>query len=94
MRGKDLANQFFCDIYGITPAYAGKSGNHNAERRPEWDHPRVCGEKIDHMAQYGPVLGSPPRMRGKVAVVRSKLKRAGITPAYAGKRAPPAAPWA
>ena len=30
--------------------------------------------------------GSPPPMRGKVEVIKLKMKYYGITPAYAGKR--------
>ena len=49
------------------------------------DHPRACGEnslvsEIEHGA-----LGSPPRMRGKLAA-KDRLKAAErITPAHAGK---------
>ena len=49
------------------------------------DHPRVCGEKAK-LAGCGNFLGgSPPRMRGKVNPCAGTLRRAGITPAYAGK---------
>ena len=34
----------------------------------------------------GPMLGSPPRMRGKGAKATAKAQAARITPAYAGKR--------
>ena len=34
--------------------------------------------------------GSPPRVRGKADVVDGKRQVLGITPAYAGKRRPPA----
>ena len=37
------------------------------------------------MAQYGAVLGSPPRMRGKALDAISGVLADGITPAYAGK---------
>ena len=51
------------------------------------DHPRVCGEK--RMAH--PCLhlrsGSPPRMRGKACFIPFPVRKSGITPAYAGKRA-------
>ena len=32
-------------------------------------------------------VGSPPRMRGKAAIPARRVPAAGITPAYAGKRA-------
>ena len=31
----------------ITPAYAGKSSNTRHSFFPRWDHPRLCGEKLD-----------------------------------------------
>ena len=51
---------------GITPACAGKrmvfAGlDHNTQ-----DHPRVCGEKVHAQLTADVVIGSPPRMRGKV----------------------------
>ena len=35
----------FKQLYGITPAYAGKSVEVRAGNLWEKDHPRVCGEK-------------------------------------------------
>ena len=52
----------------------------------EWDHPRVCGEKLLISAPFTANWGSPPRMRGKDFHVGDGLRFAGITPAYAGKR--------
>ena len=50
-----------------------------------WDHPRVCGEKPSQKGCGSCPAGSPPRVRGKVAVYLSHDKRRGITPAHAGK---------
>ena len=33
------------------------------------------------------ILGSPPPMRGKVVIFKTRFVRSGITPAYAGKSA-------
>ena len=49
------------------------------------DHPRVCGEKVCASAPYELIAGSPPRVRGKVVVVKLPQLRIGITPACAGK---------
>ena len=57
-----------------------------AERR--WDHPRICGEKWDKLPSETKQKGSPPRMRGKGACNQAVCPDNGITPAYAGKRAP------
>ena len=53
---------------------------------PNKDHPRVCGEKRGSVTQPSRILGSPPRVRGKVfcAFWAALLHR--ITPACAGKR--------
>ena len=86
MRGKDLQRLQAYAGRGITPAYAGKSGNNVGQFAESKDHPRVCGEKV---VALGAVLfskGSPPRMRGKVKWRSTAQSWARITPAYAGKR--------
>ena len=70
----------------ITPAYAGKRDLVISESGDIENHPRVCGEKSTSEAQKSSDMGSPPRMRGKDADPHTKLRRYGITPAYAGKR--------
>ena len=70
---------------GITPAYAGKSFGSFCFLSFRQDHPRVCGEKQAAVALPQPVLGSPPRMRGKVVLSSENPLCRGITPAYAGK---------
>ena len=85
MRGKETAGFFLTVCQRITPAYAGK----RPPGRWHWgscrDHPRVCGEKFIAAPFTSGVLGSPPRMRGKVCVHSEKFVQHGITPAYAGK---------
>ena len=70
----------------ITPAYAGKSGRGSQKSASREDHPRLCGEKRTIKESSVLVPGSPPPMRGKVAGEHINEIRAGITPAYAGKR--------
>ena len=86
MRGK--ANLYYQTHGGfrITPAYAGKRTGTASTSRCSGDHPRVCGEKKDYKALCKDLLGSPPRMRGKVASWQILIPLGGITPAYAGKR--------
>ena len=49
------------------PRVCGEKRDEMAARAHQWrDHPRVCGEKISRGAPKMPLLGSPPRMRGKV----------------------------
>ena len=85
MRGK-VRNQFqSVHIYGITPAYAGKSFPKLAVFATATDHPRLCGEKPVGVWRSDLRLGSPPPMRGKVRRNFPTECDIGITPAYAGK---------
>lgn len=65
MRGKDSENRFAENPQGITPAYAGKSSLVWAVTVVAWDHPRICGEKLQRKRTHARRLGSPPHMRGK-----------------------------
>ena len=85
MRGKATKTRGNGTGSGITPAYAGKRAGPAASRVRSWDHPRVCGEKLDHLLVDVVGEGSPPRMRGKGVVQRVCAESGGITPAYAGK---------
>ena len=85
MRGKAHALKKRPLPVGITPAYAGKSSFLSGCTRMPRDHPRVCGEKLASGFLLRPVLGSPPRMRGKADSVAGVGLETGITPAYAGK---------
>ena len=86
MRGKACTSSHRLCLYGITPAYAGKSVADRADAQGGRDHPRVCGEKTRASSMSQTLLGSPPRMRGKVRCYSGRLEPHGITPAYAGKR--------
>ena len=85
MRGKVGETGAMSVTPRITPAYAGKRNLNNVQRRKAQDHPRVCGEKYVVFDVIIDALGSPPRMRGKVARCLCKALCEGITPAYAGK---------
>ena len=71
MRGKGNAQLLSAVYERITPAYAGKSTILSPPIRHSRDHPRVCGEKLKESSSFCVALGSPPRMRGKVAVLLS-----------------------
>ena len=86
MRGKVVLLSGGWLSFGITPAYAGKSGTGSGPAPGPKDHPRVCGEKIAGAAKNLGSMGSPPRMRGKVTLLYALADKEGITPAYAGKR--------
>ena len=85
VRGKVLVHLCGKLFPGITPAYAGKSQSPEYRCPSQGDHPRVCGEKQAAVALPQPVLGSPPRMRGKACLTLIIRLLLGITPAYAGK---------
>ena len=68
MRGKVDADFCICSCCRITPAYAGKSLGDSEAVHAILDHPRLCGEKIDHLFLDEAHMGSPPPMRGKVIV--------------------------
>ena len=88
VRGKPPPREVvFADV-GITPACAGKTlGCPAAPTRSE-DHPRVCGENCWKRLRISWTGGSPPRVRGKPALLTLECDGFGITPACAGKTRP------
>ena len=85
MRGKgyDVVSRL-CRVR-ITPACAGKRDKTGWTTTCPRDHPRVCGEKSWSELYNAPMKGSPPRMRGKAALLKTRNYLDRITPAYAGK---------
>ena len=53
----------------ITPTCVGKRANAYTFGHVLWDHPHVCGEKPTILRWTGKILGSPPRVWGKVKCV-------------------------
>ena len=70
----------------ITPACAGRSPAEQAAQTSAGDHPRVCGEKQNQLAEMRAVFGSPPRVRGEAHPRFPQALHRGITPACAGRR--------
>ena len=89
VRGKESNAKTGQKARRITPACAGKRATPSKNPHPGGDHPRVCGEKYTCAAVRACRLGSPPRVRGKVARRGLAFSGFGITPACAGKRATP-----
>ena len=85
MRGKAGTSRLQNVQKGITPAYAGKSGDTVLCSLFHEDHPRLCGEKLAGSRLLQENLGSPPPMRGKGSGSRCRCSSRRITPAYAGK---------
>ena len=69
----------------ITPAGAGKTYTLINSGFASKDHPRRCGENCASFSFNSLNLGSPPQVRGKLDVIRSKNCFYRITPAGAGK---------
>ena len=85
MRGKADLVRSFERTAGITPAYAGKSFDHESIVLFVQDHPRLCGEKWTRWRRISTYIGSPPPMRGKGPKSPINANGSRITPAYAGK---------
>ena len=84
-RGKEVADEGIGGIIRITPAWTGKSRPAAFRRWPEWDHPRMGGEKQTQPTETGRPLGSPPHGRGKAPARCPLMCCTRITPAWAGK---------
>ena len=87
-RGKGRDGTGYRLVQRITPAWAGKRKRLSSHGRFSRDHPRVGGEKRPCHPVGGFLAGSPPRGRGKGIVALELGVDTGITPAWAGKRAP------
>ena len=70
---------------GITPAGAGKTLLFFGGQYVVRDHPRRCGENLQHFTPRLLLGGSPPQVRGKHIEGYCALAAARITPAGAGK---------
>ena len=85
VRGKVYRRKHIVRWLRITPACAGKRAVIAATDAIPRDHPRVCGEKAAPTTGRASILGSPPRVRGKVNSLITNYNNVGITPACAGK---------
>ena len=85
VRGEGSGDRVHDAGHRITPACAGRRLSPTDSSAKAEDHPRVCGEKCSPLKQAGSRAGSPPRVRGEVALLRALLLRRGITPACAGR---------
>ena len=69
----------------ITPAHAGRIRNTLNFSVSLQDHPRACGKNMTLADTAACYLGSPPRMREELYVMRSPPHFTRITPAHAGR---------
>ena len=85
MRGKRCSTHRRTTYPRITPARAGKTLDRFPSESRSADHPRACGENPRPRGPAWNVLGSPPRVRGKLIDSLERAGYEGITPARAGK---------
>ena len=76
---------FSLSLFGITPAYAGRTKNLAGLFRRDRDHPRLCGKDRRMNDKLKPCPGSPPLMREGLKDDLQEPTDNGITPAYAGR---------
>ena len=86
VRGREQRELLGLESGGITPARAGKSMCQPFHVHSSWDHPRACGEEFMSEQDCEQLMGSPPRVRGRVCEAGAPARTPGITPARAGKR--------
>ena len=91
MRGKQGDVSAANTACRITPADAGKTIRPAFLTVSSADHPRGCGENPLKRLRNTAPPGSPPRMRGKQKMSRTRNYATRITPADAGKTPPTAA---
>ena len=85
VRGKLFSRSKMIPFQRITPARAGKTWDMCVGLPITRDHPRACGENYAHTTLPEYVLGSPPRVRGKLWCIAGRTGFQRITPARAGK---------
>ena len=86
-RGRVANHAWALVLARITPAWAGKSGRPTPTIGNRKDYPRVGGEEHGDPLFAEPVIGLPPRGRGRGPVKKFACAIDRITPAWAGKRA-------
>ena len=85
VRGKQSWYSVNSFSLGITPAGAGKTRCWKPNLTATQDHPRRCGENATALYSCLWLTGSPPQVRGKLAVPLQCRLSVRITPAGAGK---------
>ena len=84
MRGSRRGQFSAAPYVGIIPAHAGLTVFLEVHTWIARDHPRACGAHFGGYIKSFTVLGSSPRMRGSLQVLRLYQVLVGIIPAHAG----------
>ena len=72
-------------MYGLIPAWAGKTTNPWTGEETRAAHPRVGGENRLAILQPFQYTGSSPRGRGKLVILPFLVVSHRLIPAWAGK---------
>ena len=84
MRGRRETDEGESVPVGLTPANAGTTTAVGQTQVLAKAHPRECGDDGDLVQHIDGFWGSPPRMRGRLALLLLLDDRIGLTPANAG----------
>ena len=85
MRGKPQIVAVYGGVRRNIPAYAGKTPAQCPRTAYHEEHPRVCGENPGGPLFCSMLLGTSPRMRGKLFGMCATSSKKRNIPAYAGK---------
>ena len=88
MRGKLFHVPSLRSKYRFIPAHAGKTSTSPTRSAASRVHPRACGENDAEPLRPSGLLGSSPRMRGKLARHGHEDGLVRFIPAHAGKTGP------
>ena len=84
-RGKLSLSLWITRLFGLIPAWAGKTNARMVWSSQARAHPRVGGENPRYSIVIGPSQGSSPRGRGKRGLGAGDTLTVGLIPAWAGK---------
>ena len=85
MRGKRAGTDGISAAHRIIPAHAGQTETRRRRPRHTADHPRACGANLVEHAGLAHLVGSSPRMRGKLSSEAAARRADRIIPAHAGQ---------
>ena len=85
VRGRRHLFEVLAPARGTIPACAGKTWITCHADRERGDDPRVCGEDVDPLTKSEREEGRSPRVRGRLRIIYSSVKRVRTIPACAGK---------
>ena len=86
MRGKAAETLTDSGWIGITPAYAGKRRKKRRNFPANWDHPRLCGEKLSGSTQQQRRRRITPAYAGKSGIITVEVSYMQDHPRLCGEK--------